>query len=78
MQRRDRGLQHVHSSVASAEQRDRPVKLSASRGDLLRIPAGTILLGEQHELAVGVTGVTPGVVEQHQCEETVHVGLVGH
>ena len=51
----------------------------ASLRDLVRVPAPAILLVEQHQLAgIGHAGLTPRIGQEHQGQETQHLGLVGH
>ena len=48
-------------------------------GDLRVVPARAVLVGQEHEVAVVVdTGVPAGVVQEHQRDEAVDLGLVGH
>src|SRR5437763_839966 len=47
VQGRDRGLDHVGPAAVEGE---RPVEDRAANGDLLLIPQGAILVGEQYEL----------------------------
>ena len=42
------------------------------------VPEGAVLLGQRDELAVGAgAGGPPGVGEQHEREQTGHLGIVG-
>jgi hypothetical protein len=75
VQRSDRGLDDVR---ASPTQRKCPVEQRTPSGDLRLIPARAILVGEQDELALVEAGLPPGVVEEHQREQALHLGLVGH
>ena len=46
--------------------------------DLGGVPERRVLVGQEHQLAVAKPGLAAGVVEQHQREQAVHLGLVGH
>lgn len=43
---------------------------------LVVVPAGAVLVGQQHQLAVHHAGVPPGVQEDHQGEQRVQLGAV--
>ena len=73
MQRRDCGLQHVGTAAA---ERQRPLECGASRRDLVGVPERPVL--EENDRVFGEARVAPGVVHQHQREQSVHLGLVGH
>jgi hypothetical protein len=75
VQRRDRRLQHV--GIAAAE-RQRAIERGPSRRDLVEVPERSILIAEEDDRAVGEARVAPGVVHQHQRQQAVHLGLVGH
>ena len=75
MERRDRRLDDVR---AAALQREGPIERLAPAGDLGGVPARTVLVCEQHELAAVEPGLAARVVEQHQRLEAVHLGLVRH
>ena len=75
MQRRDRGLQDVRPAAAQGE---RTVEHRLALGDLRPVPERAVLVGEQHELAVAEARLAAGVVQQHQREQGLHLGLVGH
>ena len=75
MQRRDRGLDDIGAAAAQGQ---RPVERGAAGGDLLRVPERAVLVGEQHQLAIAEACPAAGVVQQHQREQAVHLGLVGH
>ena len=75
MQRGDRGLQHVR---APAAQRDRAVERAAPGADLRVIPEVAILVLEQHELVAREPRVPTRVVQQHERQQPVRLGLVGH
>jgi len=47
-------------------------------GDLLEAPNGAVLLAQQDKLALGEAGLPAGVVEEHQREQPVQLGLIGH
>ena len=52
---------------------------SAGASAIARGPSAAVLVGEQHELAVGVGArVAARVVEQHEREQADRLGLVGH
>ena len=46
-------------------------------GDLVGVPAGPVLVGQQHQPAVAHPRVAPRVLEQHQREQAVEVGAPG-
>ena len=75
MERRDRRLDDVR---AAALQREGPVERLAPARDLRGVPARPVLVGEQHELVAVEPGRAARVVEQHQRQEPVHLGLVRH
>ena len=52
-------------------------KLSAL-ADLLLVPQRTILVVEEHDLAVAQPGGSARVVQQHQGQQREHLALVGH
>jgi len=61
-----------------AEQRQRAVERRPSVLDLLGVPQRPVLIAQQHDVAVAEPGPAAGVVQQHQCEQPMHLGLVGH
>ena len=63
VQARDRRLQDVRAATA---QRQRAVEHGSAFRDLRRVPERPVLVGEQHERAVGEARLTPGVVQQHE------------
>ena len=75
VQRGDRRLDDVGPAAA---QRERAVEHRAALRDLLGVPARRVLVGEQHELAVVEARVAARVVQQHQRQQAVDLGLVGH
>ena len=44
--------------------------------NLLGVPPGPILIAEQHELAVPEPRLASGIMQDHQCEQSVHLGVV--
>ena len=46
-------------------------------GDLVVVPAGAVLVGEEHQATVAHACVAPGVLEQHQGEQGDECRLVG-
>ena len=76
MTRGDRGLELVRAGSAhrlGAAEDAQPLV------DRRHVPERTILVGEQHELAVGAeAGVPPRVLEEQQREEAECLRLVGH
>ena len=42
------------------------------------VPERAVLVGEQHEVAVPEARGAARLVEQHERQESVHLGLVGH
>jgi hypothetical protein len=72
----DRGLNLIRPRrIAREAASDERLTLSDERA----IPAVTILIGEQHEVAVGRHAPrAPRVDEQHQCKQTHHFRFVGH
>ena len=75
MQARDRSLQHVG---ASAAQRQGTFEPGAPLLNLVEVPDGAVLVFEEDEGAVDEAGFAPGVVHEHQREQSVHVGFVRH
>ena len=75
VQRRDRRLHDVGPRPRSASARS---SARAARGDLRRVPQRAVLVGEQHDLAVAQARLAARVVQQHQRQQAVHLGLVGH
>ena len=58
--------------------RERFLHPALSLGDGVAIPAGAILVLQEDQIALGVgAGQAPGVVQQHQGEQTVGLRLVG-
>ena len=77
MQRGDRRLERVRAGRAPKPQRalDQRQRLGDHRG----VPARAVLVGHQHEPAVGVDARRPARVdEQHQRQQAGRLGLVGH
>ncbi len=73
-----RGDRRLHDVGPAAAQRERAVEHRPARGDLAGVPQRAVLVGEQHELAVAEARRAAGVVQQHQRQQAVHLGLVGH
>src|SRR5262249_53008647 len=73
---RDRGLDLVRPGPAEAQ---RPIEVRLALVDLGAIPARTVLVLEQNELA-GRPGpsLAPGVVEEHEREKPERLWFVGH
>ena len=69
---RDQRLQEVRRGRGAGERAQQPDRL----GDLVGVPAGTVLVGEEHELAVVAgAGIPAGVLEQHQRQQGVELGI---
>ena len=47
-------------------------------GDESSVPTRPILIAEQDDLAVDDPRITARIVQQHQRDEALHLGLVGH
>ena len=75
MEGRNRRLQDV---VATAAEGEGAVELAPPRGDLVDVPEGAILVTEEDDRALGEAGLAPGVVQEHQRQQAVHLGLVRH
>ena len=75
VQRGDLGLQHVGTAPA---QRQRAPERRATVAYPPFVPQRAVLIGEQHDLPIAPAGVTARVVQQHQRQQTAHLGLVGH
>ena len=75
VQGRQRGLQHVRTPAA---ERQRAIERGPTLRDLVEVPERSILIPEEDHGAVGEPRVAPGVVHQHQGQQAVHLGLVGH
>jgi hypothetical protein len=75
VQRGDRRLDHVGAGAAQCQ---RPVEHGAPQVDLARVPARAILIRQKHELPATEASFAPGVVQQHQRQQAVHLGLVRH
>ncbi len=63
--------------VAAAE-RQRALERGAPLLDLVEVPERSILVAEEDDRAVSESCVAPGVVHQHQRQQSVHLRLVGH
>ena len=71
----DRGLELVGPNASLGQRRSEAL---GAGGDLIAVPQAAVLIGEQDEIALGVeAGLAPGVVEQHERQETVDLGLIG-
>ena len=69
----DRRLERVGSEAA---RRDRTLDQADALRDVRAIPAAAILLLQQHHVARGGdTRLAPGVVQQHEREQSLHLGL---
>ena len=77
LQRGDRRLQDVRPAPRPP-QRHRPVQGGAALLDPAGVPQRAVLVGEQHQLVAGEARRAPGVVAQHQRQQPVGLGLVGH
>ena len=75
VQRRDGRL---HDVGTAAVQGEGPVEHGPTVGDLGGVEQRVVLVGEQHEVAVAEPGLPAGVEQQHERQQTVHLGLVGH
>ena len=75
VERRDRRLHDVRSAP---DEREGPIQRRPAVGDLLGVHERAVLVGEQHQLAVPEPGLAAGVEQQHQRQQTVHLGFVGH
>jgi hypothetical protein len=69
----DGGLEHVE---AAAAERERAIEHRSSGGDLFEVPEGAVLVAEEHELDVGEAGLSASVVDEHQGQQSVHLGFV--
>ena len=59
--------------------RECPLQALGAEADLGSIPQITVLVGQEHELALGVDArLASGVVQQHEGQEPVDLGLVRH
>ena len=75
---RDPRLQDVGRGERRHRSGQRRVGEQARRlGDLVVVPAGAVLVGEQHQPAVVDPGVAAGVLEQHQGQQGEEGRLVG-
>ena len=72
---RDRRLELVGTVAAEGE---RAIERCLTFRDLIAVPERAILIAQKDDGAVGEAGVAASVVQQHQREERVHVGLVRH
>ena len=59
-------------------QPDRALQVAAPLLNADAIPQGTILVGEQDKLVADEARLAPGVMEEHQRQQPVRLGLVGH
>ncbi len=75
MQRGDRRLDRV---LAATAEREGTVQRRPSLLDLALVPERAVLLGQQHHGAVGEAGLAAAVVQLHQRQQGVDLGLVGH
>jgi hypothetical protein len=75
VQRRDRRLQDV---VAAAAEGERALERGAALRDLLVVPQRAVLVAQEHDAAAGEARLATRVVHQHQREQGVDLGLVGH
>jgi hypothetical protein len=75
VQGRDPCLQHVGTATP---QRQRTMERCPSLRDLVEVPERSILVAEEDDRPVGEASVAPGVVDQHQGQQPVYLGLVGH
>jgi hypothetical protein len=71
----DRRLQHV--GIAAAE-RQRALEHGASLRDLIDVPQRSILVAEEDDRTLGESRFPPGVVQEHERQQSMHLGLVGH
>jgi hypothetical protein len=76
MQRSDRGLRLVGTDPIASQG---GLEDDDAFGDRRSVPQLTILLGERDQPTVGAESVrTTSVVQEHQCEQTAHLGFIDH
>src|SRR3954452_11929354 len=75
MKEGDRRLEHVGPAPTQGE---RAVDHRLPSLYLLHVPERAVLVAEQHQLPAGEARLSPAGVGQHQCEQTVDLGLIGH
>jgi len=76
MESRDGHLNLVRPRTSAAE---RPLHQFLPFSDLVRIPAGAILILQQYHLAARPNPcIPPRVLEEHESEKAKHLRLVGH
>ena len=66
----------TYGTVATESQR--AVEQRSPFLNLRCVPQRTVLVGQQHQVAVAEPGVPAGVVKQHQRQQPVRLGLVRH
>ena len=59
-------------------QRQRPVEHRAAVLDLGRVPERVVLVVQQHQVVAPEPCLAPGVEQQHQRQQPLHLGLVRH
>jgi hypothetical protein len=75
VERGDLCLEDVDVAVAECE---RVLECCPSLRDLGVVPQRPVLFAEEDDRALGEAGLAAGVVEEHQREQAVRLGLVGH
>ena len=75
MQGRDCGLENVGAPPA---ERERAIERRSPLRNLIEVPQRSILIPKEDQRAVGEPGVPPSIVDQHQRQQAVYLGLVGH
>ena len=73
----ERGDRRLRLGLAEPVARERRLQHGDSLGDECLVPEAPILVGERDDLSVWSGAAVPArVVQQHQCEQPVHVGVV--
>ena len=68
----------LHAVRARRPDAPRPSQLGLALGDAAPVPAGPVLVLQQHDLALGAEpGGPAAVLQQHQGEQAARLGLVG-
>jgi len=68
----------LHDVGATTVQRKGRSRHVAALVDLCSVPTTSVLVGEEHEVAVPDARFAAGVEQQHHREQAVHLRLVGH
>ena len=74
----ERGDRRLHDVGAATAQRQGAVEHRLAGGDLRRVPECPVLVGEQDEIAIAEARLAARVEQQHDRQQAVHLGLVGH